>query len=232
MIQIAYTNSKTSDVWQMFNAQNRKFCSLPLYLISDAKPLYGDYDNIFLYKNEQPYWKVWTKVLEHLKPEYFIYLQEDFVLFDKVDEDKLKEYKEFLDYNKEYSFVRLIKSGNLGDNQVGNNLFEIESGNENIFSMQPTIWRTSDFLKLYNEVQEPQWLEPESYRMACIKLGLKGVYHYDNEKKRGSAHYDSNVYPYIATALVKGKWNTSEYKEELEPLLTEFNINPYTRGLF
>ena len=36
-------------------------------------------------------------------------------------------------------------------------------------------------------------------------------------------HFDSLVYPYIATAIVKGKWNFQEYPE-LKKLLDSYNI--------
>ena len=55
-----------------------------------------------------------------------------------------------------------------------------------------------------------------------VKLG--------NEVKRGVFHCDSIVFPYIATAISKGKWNTSEYKKELNFLFKEYNINPKERG--
>jgi hypothetical protein len=55
--------------------------------------------------------------------------------------------------------------------------------------------------------------------------------HYDNELKRGGNHYDSNVYPYIATALVKGKWIISEYSDQLTKLLINYNIDQNKRGI-
>jgi len=57
------------------------------------------------------------------------------------------------------------------------------------------------------------------------------VYYYNGEPKRGG-HHDSSIYPYIATAVVKGKWNLSEYKNELLPLLNEHNIVIENRGIF
>jgi len=44
-------------------------------------------------------------------------------------------------------------------------------------------------------------------------------------------HWDSNIYPYIATAVVKGKWDYKCYFEELEELLKVYNINPNKRGI-
>jgi hypothetical protein len=39
------------------------------------------------------------------------------------------------------------------------------------------------------------------------------------------------VFPYIATAINKGKWNMSEYRGELDILFEEYGINPFYRGI-
>lgn len=232
MIQVAYTNSNCIDLWEIFQKQTIKHCSLPLYLISDKVPENFGFKGLHIYDNKEPYYKVWIDALEKFDSDYFIYLQEDFFLYDKVDENKLNEYLNFLKENKQYSFVRLLKSGELNNKKVTNSLYEIESSNRDIFSMQATIWKTKDYIKLLDWVKDQKWLENEKYRNACIFLNIKGLYHYDNEPIRGMAHYDSNVYPYIATALVKGKWNLSEYNKELGFILNENNINIEKRGIF
>ena len=53
---------------------------------------------------------------------------------------------------------------------------------------------------------------------------------FEKTPKRGTYHYDSTIYPFIATAIVKGKWNTMEYVKELTELSAEFNINLDLRG--
>ena len=49
-------------------------------------------------------------------------------------------------------------------------------------------------------------------------------------KKRGKFHCDSEYYPFIATALFKGKWTISEYPEELKNLFAKYKIDPLIRG--
>jgi hypothetical protein len=49
------------------------------------------------------------------------------------------------------------------------------------------------------------------------------------DKKRGMHHYDSSTYPYIATAIVKGKWYTSDYPE-IKELLKTYKIEISERG--
>ena len=49
------------------------------------------------------------------------------------------------------------------------------------------------------------------------------------DKKRGKYHYDSSVFPYICTAVIKGKWNYKEYKKELFEIFynKKFNFFSY-----
>ena len=231
LCSVTYTNSKCSDVWEVFTKQQEKYCGLPNFFLSDKTiPNYDE--STFIYNNEDSYYSVWLKNLPNIKYEYFIYLQEDFILYDYVNKSLLEEYLNFLISNKEYSFVRLIKSGNLNNKKISEHLYEIESTNSDIFSMQPSIWRTEDFLEIMMGTKNQIWLENQSYRDYMIEKKMKGVYHYDNENKRGLNHFDSSVYPYIATALVKGKWNLSEYKKELGDILESNNVDINQRGKF
>jgi hypothetical protein len=202
-----------------------------IYSISDVNILYPVKGKYF-YGNDVPYYMVWTGALRAFNQPYFIYLQEDFILYKNINQEKINYCEQFLKDHPEYSFVRLIKSGNLGSNQIADNLYEIESTNPDIFSMQPTIWRTDDYSKLLMDVKDEKWFETPVYRESAIKLDIKGLYYYEGEPKRGLNHYDSNIYPYIATALVRGKWNIPEYPTELPPLLWEYNIDQTKRGIY
>ena len=230
MIQVVYTNSNCSDVFTPFLKQNKKHCNIPLYLISDYQPDY-DPDKTFIYDNDEPYYLVWSNALKKFNSESFIYLQEDFFLYSDVNRKLIEKYKELL-FQSDYSFIRLLKSGKLNNKQIFENLYEIESDNENIFSMQATLWKTFDYIKIMEAVKDQKWLENDNYRNKMIELGLKGLYHYDGEPKVGKYHHNSNVYPYTATAIVRGEWNFSEYANELGPILEENNINCNLRGKF
>ena len=81
-------------------------------------------------------------------------------------------------------------------------------------------------------------LDSELHGSNAMKtLGMKGCYIYNGEPKRGSLHYDSEIFPYIATALVghslggPSRWLYKHYQTELEILLKEYNIDPMVRGI-
>lgn len=231
MVEIVYTNKNCIDVFDIFVEERKGKSGLPLYVISDFDVSNYDVVDSYIYSDHEPYYIVWTNALKKFNVEQFIYLQEDFILYDKINLEKINEYSDFLKRSN-YSFIRMIKSGILNNNKIYDNLFEIESDNPTVFAMQPTIWKTSDYIKLMCEVKEEKWLEVPKYRDVIIYLNLKGLYYYNNERKVGGAHYDTKLYPYIATAVIKGKWNFREYKNELEPILVKHNIEINKRGIF
>jgi len=228
--QIVYTNSKCSDVWDMFIAQNRKHCNFDLYFISDIPIPNFPQEKVFIYKNEDLYYKVWIDALNKFKLDTFIYLQEDFVLYDNVDSNAINKYNYYIKQS-DYSFVRLLKCGNLNNNKIYDTLYEIESLNADIFAMQATIWKTSDFIKLYDYSKPSNWRDEPLCGSGMRALQMRGLYHYNEERKIGLNHYDSKIYPYIATALVMGKWNIFEYSE-LDGILNTYNIDKKKRGLY
>jgi hypothetical protein len=212
----------------MFIEQNRKHIGWPLFFITDKLIPNFPEDSQHIYNEEDNYSDIWVSVLKKINIDFFIYLQEDFILYDDVKINKINEYTETLK-NGDYSFVRLIKSGDVND-KITDTLYEISSSNPYVFAMQTTIWKTKDYIGLLENVHEKKWLETDKYKQYMSENKIKGLCHYDNEPKRGGNHYDSNVYPYIATALVKGKWILSEYKNELNPLLLNYNIEFNKRG--
>jgi hypothetical protein len=230
--QLAYTNSNCRDLWEMFITQNRRHCSMPLYMISDVKPETFGFDDALIYQNSDPYFQVWINAIEKFGGDYFIYLQEDFVLYGDVNQEKIDEYVEFLRNHHEYSFVRLLKSGHLYDKKLSDTLYEIESTNMNVFAMQATIWRTVDYVRLMSVAKSPRWLETDvDYRNIMISMDMKGAYHYNGEQRGGKVHFNTNVYPHAATALVRGKWNVGEYGQQLNKLLSEYGIDVNKRGI-
>ena len=195
------------------------------YVLSDLA--IADYtgQDFFVYKNSAPYYAPWIELLEKIEEDFFIYMQDDFILYNDVDHAAMERYVEFLKTHGDYGFARLIRSGDLGDTRIQDDIYEIEQDSPNLFAMQATIWRKESFIDIYKEAKADKWNDEQRFIDACRKLGVKGVYVYSGEKKRGMAHWDSNVFPYIATALVKGKWNIGEYPDELEFLLAAYGID-------
>ena len=100
------------------------------------------------------------------------------------------------------------------------------------------MWRTRDLEKIHqhgpnlhiaNKDYENsfEWQATKT----CQELDIRGAFCYHGESKRGEYHYDCHVFPHVATALVKGKWNLKEYAEELSPLVKKYSIDVNERGI-
>ena len=139
------------------------------------------------------------------------------------------------DNKGEIDFVKLIKGGINDDIPYdllkSPYLFKIPQNAQYLYANQPSVWKTSRLKQVFEHTFSPTIREFETGAQAtCRSLNIKGCYTYNNEGKRGELHWDSSIYPYVATAIVKGKWNTSQYPFELGTLFKEYGLTPSTRG--
>ena len=166
-------------------------------------------------------------------------MNEDYILYDNVDIEGFNYCIDFLESNDDISFVRLMKGIEYNEPKVQDKIFVMSNKNMWFFSQTSTIWKKVDLERVHEfspesgmafKVAGPQ-LEIVANE-TCKFLDLKGSFFYNGEKKRGISHYDSSIFPHIASASVKGKWNLSEYNKELLPLLEKYKINANDRGTY
>ena len=236
---VTYTNSNCNDIWPVYFGQLDRYAgNIKSYVFSDKKPE-KDFKNhkFILYDNNEPYYKQYTKCLDSVSEDYVIYCQEDFIMYDFVNEAALARYINFLN-TSDYSFVRLIRSGfteiDHGLKHIAEDIYDANTLNPESFSfqMQATIWLKSDMIKLYKQAKSPLWLEPAAPWKECIRdLGIKGSYCYNGEEQKGKYHWDTKVYPHIVSAVQKGKWNTLQYDGMILEILNEYGIDPTLRGV-
>jgi len=155
---------------------------------------------------------------------------EDMFLYDNVNVAELERIIEVMDHNSEIFYTRLIKSGIRSSREFQNNLFAMDAG-DFLFSLTPTIWKPDQLCKLLHELQNLTIWELEVQGSALLSSrSVKALYYFDNSKTRGG-HYDSTIYPHICSAILKGKWNLSEYSDVLLPIIQAYKINIDERGI-
>jgi len=232
---VTYTHSNCRDVWPSYFTRLNHFLNEIDSFVFNDKPFEEYSRHKFLtYDDVSPYYLEYTKCLNQFDHKYVIYMQEDFILYLRPNLELLNRYLNILEKDHSISYIRLLRCGDVTSQQYEDNLFYISKDGRsnqsiNSYSMQPTIWRKADLIKLYETAARPKFGEYIEYAHAMNKLNINGLYHYSNEKSRGG-HFDSSVFPYIATAIVKKKWNVSEYPDELKSVFREFKINPNLRG--
>ena len=208
---VVYTHSKSSKTWKPYFNRLKKYATgMEVYALSNTDEIknYVDHDNCYIYGEEEPFTQSWLNAFDKLSVKshkYFVYNQEDFILYDHVNVDMLNEAKSLIDSGMNH-FSKLIKSG----------------GAE--FCFQSTLNDVNKYINFISKYPiEKIWDE--------IQISSKSIGEYECRYmpeewvgfKRGLYHYDSKVWPYVATALNKGEWNSYEYPFEIKQIFDEFN---------
>ena len=95
-----------------------------------------------------------------------------------------------------------------------------------------TIIKKDKLMKIYKHTKGQSIWEFENNSNSLMQyLNYSSCYYHEGtENKRGMFHWDSIIYPYIATAVVKGKWDYESYPNILKSLHSEYKIDPTMRG--
>jgi hypothetical protein len=223
---IVYTHTDMKDVWPMFFGQLKKYIGdTKIYVaVNNEDELLSEYNQI-VYDDSKLYTQRWAEILELIEEETFMFMHEDMILFDKVDFQSLEKYIGYVKDNLAES-IKLILAGDRFDEwSVDKTLVTNQYAK---FSIQPTITQKKVFQQLVENLPPMNIWEFEE---AIVSSGRDFMVKVGNEKKRGLYHYDSTIFPYIATAINKGKWNISEYSKELDSMFGEYSVNPFERGI-
>jgi len=230
---ILYTHTDVKDVWPPFFGQTKKYLNgFKKYIfVNDNDINIPEEYNIVLYDDSKIYRKRFLSCLQQLDDEFVMIHHEDMFLYGEPDINKLKIYQDRL--TNQYSFVKLIRGGNSRgkSDDIYPELKKIDKSFEYIFAIQPTIWKREKLIELLeNSSGDTIWEFEVAAQKTCRDRNILGYYVDDGGVKRGRFHWDSKVYPYVATAVVKGKWNIKEYPEELKKISEDYNISYKIRG--
>jgi hypothetical protein len=225
---IVYTHTDMKDIWPMFFGQFKKYVSTyKVYVCLNNKDesIPSEYTQI-TYNDSVTYTDRWVEILPKISEDVLLFMHEDMVLYDTPRFDLVEKYSEYVNSGVVNS-VKLIYAGNDSiKSSIDSTL--VKNGHSK-FSVQPTIFRKELLENLVKSFPNKNiWEFEESIQETdldyMVKLG--------GEPKRGIHHYDSFIWPYIATAINKGKWNMTEYSNELDKLFIEYKINPFERGIW
>lgn len=223
-----YTHSKCKDLHRAYFERINKYSNIQnkLTLCDELIPN----TNTKVYSNDEPFYKQIIDGLSEVNTEYVLYSQEDYILFDSVKEEYIEEYIKLMNNDKNIGFIRLIKSGIEVEGQKYNDeLSIILENSQYYYSTQATIWRKSTLIEMFDKSRPNSIRDEVSNSKYLRELNIIGLYSNLTGIKVGG-HYNSFVWPYIATAVVLGKWNTMQYKDELYNIFYEFEIDKNKRG--
>lgn len=226
-----YTNSEYFDVtYPCIQRIKKYFPSNKLYIASNEHHKMFDQPNIVClnYDNSSIYSNRLYETLKKIYENYIIYLHEDMIIYSNPDEQEIEKILYVMELNN-IDFVRFCINDGVGEEAINKTNLRFYHGNY-YFSVQPTIWKTNKLLSFMEKENKNIW-DLELFAQENCKKNFNGYTYCNlNEKQRGLGHKDSIIFPYIATGVVKGKWNIKEYKKELLNIFSEYNIDYTIRG--
>lgn len=231
---VLYTHTDYFDVCNVFFGQSEKYLKdyKKIIVINEYSEDIPKIYQTVLYNDNLPYKERLINSLEQIEDELILFLHEDMFLFDQPKDDIISEFSNLI-LSGDADMIKLIKAGqNLKKSDIHNNL--VFSPSDNMFSIQPTITKRNTLINLLKNTDANTIYEIE-YKVSnvCMNMGLKCFMSESEEDVlRGLFHCDSIIFPYVATAIVKGKWNYLEYKKELTEILKDYGINEKKRGCF
>lgn len=224
MRTIVYSHSDYYDCLNIFAAQADKF-GLEFTVFSN-KEYPGR--KTFIYDENLSYSERLAYCLEQIEDETVLYLHEDMIPIKKPFMNCLKYCEQFMTMGP-FNFVRLAKTGNLFIRKVNTDVHEIASDSPDFFAVQPSIWHRKSLIK-FLRAAGPKSIWELELEGTQFNEELRGLLYFEGTEGPIGGHYQSGAFPYIATAVVKSKWNMSEYGPELEVLFKENNIDKNIRG--
>jgi hypothetical protein len=225
---LLYTNTDCKDIWGPFFGQLKKFLpEAKLYV------LVNDYDEgipadsiVITYDDSKKYTERLKEGLSKLDCDFFLFIHEDMYIYNNPDIKVIEKYLNYIKLEKADT-IKLIYIA--GDDTVSTFDTTLILNKYSKFSIQPTLVSKKILLNKLNSLQPLTLYQLED---AIQNSGKDFMCKIGGEEKRGSHHYNSLVFPYIATAIIRGKWNYLEYRSELDVILNEYNIDKNNRGLF
>lgn len=209
---IVYSHSDYFDVLEIFLETQKRFAIDNIVIFSDKE--FNKTNTHILYDPSKSYSERLRECLKQLDDDIILYQHEDMFLYQDPSRRKMSEYIKTLK-DTDYSFVRLCRTGNCGLLKLKDyeTLYDIHPQSPDFFAVQPTLWKREKFIEFLEKSGDLSIWDLE-LNSGKVEHGLKGLMHFAEESSRGG-HFNSKVWPYVATAIVKGKWNFKEYYFEL-----------------
>lgn len=228
---VIYTHSSYFDVLRVFLSQHKKFAKDIENVVIFADQQYQNLPNQIIYDGAKTYPQRLLECFEKLEVKTCFFLHEDMFLygnpnFSQIDLCIDKVCKD------EFDFIKLIGGTDMEYSRISENLYKIGMNSLWIFSIQPTIWNVEKFCQILSHHGDKNiWELETAAQKTCVELKINSGACFQNGIKRGLHHYDNAIYPYIATEICKGKWDTIEYPN-LTDILFSHLIESKIRGIF
>ena len=234
---VYYSHTDYSDVWPlMFSQVDKYFPTHQKYLFSDNATADLESPNWTLIKYDDglKYQQRMVHCLRQVPEEVILFHHEDMFLYDVPLYQNLNEIAESIK-GGEIDIVKLICASyqEVTFRNITKLSYVFENPVNLKFAIQPSLCNKKTLEMVYDKTGGDTIWQFEAFAtQTCSYFNVKTAMTYlPQDQKRGAFHWDSTVYPYFATAIIKGKWNFTDYEASLKALLEEKKIDYSIRGV-
>lgn len=193
-----------SDAWHPFIKLFKKFYPKGYAILATDSWSFDevkqDWDEIISVGEDLGWCKNLISCLSKIEDPYFLFMQEDFFLNEKVDDSFINRCETFMKFDDTINCIRLYPCPG-PDARWNDELGIIGSGAPYRVSCQAAIWRKSHLIDILKTVETPWQFEIEGSRSNPSGLYL-------------SVYRDRKPWPveYYCSAINRGKWNPDALK--------------------
>lgn len=208
------STKKYSYIWDAFFTMLRRYwlnCPYKIFFISDGNCEYlGEKYNITVYqmKKDIGFLNGYRYIAKNNNSKYIIILQEDFIIQDYVNNEKIEKCKQIMNNDSKIGFIRFTPNPGPKKNfkyYDGIEFGEIDKKDPFSFSYQASLWKCKFFLHITESSYSDPWVSENfldkrmnSYTGDNYFLSFKK----NNEKQD---YWTDSVIPYKPTAISEGK---------------------------
>ncbi len=232
-----HTHTDCKDIWPAFFGRANKY--FPQHqknvLVNNADSFLNNYNTI-IYEPDLDYTSRIKNGLKNFGDEVILFTHEDMILYNEPNHDIVNEFCDLIK-NDKADFIKLLKCANV----AGEYYFPPSDTHPNLtpcerqysFTIQPTLCKASKLLDVFNSCSPANIWDFERKIDSIFNNFIHNkcfMSSFENEAKRGQAHWDSKSYPH-GNMIFKGKWTYSEYSKEIDSLCEEYGIDYKKRGI-
>jgi hypothetical protein len=219
----------------MFAQMDKFLPEVKKYLIADQSTPDLNSDWVLLrYDDALPYQQRVLQGIQQVEEDIIVFHHEDMFLYGEPNNQIIEKCCSLIK-EQQLDFIKFVRATyrpyeTLTPTMLHENVFYCPPDLQ--FAIQPTLCKKENLMRIYEETPgENIWKFEANSNIVCAKHAFKCAMTFmEGEQMRGDFHWDSHVYPYFATAVVKGKWDFQCYPKKLKSLLDEYNIDPAARG--
>lgn len=227
---VIYSHTDYSDIWPLcFGQADKYFPKHKKYLfVNQASEIPEDgwwkNNQCIFYDDKLPYKERVVHCLSSVEDKVVLFMHEDMFLYNSPDINYLSHLSAKIQQNQ-IDVVKLCRASYNEHVLVETGLQNVYQNPDNLkFAIQPSLCSREKLIQVYDKTYGKNiWDFERNSSGICELLNIKtGMVYSEGDVKVGEYHWSSQKFPYVATAVEKGKWNFAQYKEILEQLFSEY----------